>query len=52
MIAFVFVSAPVGSHMLARAAHLAGVGAWAGTLGDDLAEDREADAERARRDVP
>ena len=41
VIAFVFVSAPVGSHMLARAAHLAGVRAWRGTLSDDLAEDRE-----------
>lgn len=40
VIAFVFVSAPVGTHMLARAAHIAGVPLWPGTLSDELAEDR------------
>ena len=43
VIAFVFVSAPVGAHMLARAAHLAGATSWHGTLSDDLAEDRARD---------
>lgn len=37
---FIFVSAPVGAHMLARAAHMAGVKAWRGTLSDELADDR------------
>lgn len=41
VIAFIFVAAPVGSHMLARAAHLAGVRMWRGTLSDDLADDRD-----------
>lgn len=40
VIAFIFVATPVGSHMLARAAHLAHVKAWVGTLSDDLAVDR------------
>lgn len=38
--AFVFVATPVGSHMLARAAHVARVPTWSGTLSDDLAADR------------
>ncbi len=46
VVVFVFVSAPVGSHMLARAAHLAGVGFWKGTLSDELAEDRSPDDAR------
>ena len=49
VLAFVFVSAPVGSHMLARAAHLAGVPAWKGTLSDDLAQDRADDRARDPR---
>ena len=48
VLAFVFVSAPVGSHMLARAAHRARVASWRGTLGDELAEDEDAAAEAAR----
>ena len=39
VLAFFFIAAPVGSHMLARAAHRAGVRPWHGTLGDDLADD-------------
>ena len=45
VIAFIFVGAPVGSHMLARAAHLAGVKAWEGTLSDELADDRQASSD-------
>ena len=39
IVAFVFIAAPVGSHMLARAAHFAKVEPWQGTLADELAED-------------
>ena len=49
VLAFVFVSAPVGSHMLARAAHRARVASWHGTIGDELAEDEDAAAEAARQ---
>jgi len=42
VVAFVFVAAPVGSHMLARAAHVAGVKLWPSSLGDELAEDEQA----------
>lgn len=42
VLAFVFIAAPIGSHMLARAAHRARVPAWSGTLGDELAEDEAA----------
>ena len=42
VIAFMVVAVPVGSHMLARAAHLAGVEKWNGTLSDDLETDRDA----------
>jgi multicomponent Na+:H+ antiporter subunit G len=45
VVAFVFISAPVGSHMLARAAHFAGVKLTDATLSDDLVEDDQA-AER------
>lgn len=40
VIVFTYTAAPVGSHMLARAAHLDGAAKDARTLGDDLAEDR------------
>ncbi len=39
VVGFVFVGAPIGSHMLARAAHIAGVKMWPGSLGDELEED-------------
>ncbi|MEM7807793.1 MAG: monovalent cation/H(+) antiporter subunit G [Planctomycetota bacterium] len=39
VVVFVFVAAPIGSHMLARAAHIAGVKMWSGSLGDELHED-------------
>lgn len=38
-ILFVFVSTPVGSHMLAKAAHRDKAPQWEGTLSDELAED-------------
>jgi multicomponent Na+:H+ antiporter subunit G len=40
VIVFTYTAAPVGSHMLARAAHLDGVLKDARTLGDHLSEDR------------
>lgn len=36
--AFLFVTNPVGSHAIARAAHKSGVELWPGTLGDKLEE--------------
>ncbi len=42
VLAFVFVAAPIGSHMLARAAHRAAVKPWRGTLSDELTEDERA----------
>lgn len=39
-ILFVFVSTPVGSHMLAKAAHRDKAPQWDGTLSDELANDK------------
>jgi multicomponent Na+:H+ antiporter subunit G len=41
VILFQFVAAPVGAHMLARAAHLDRVPQWEGSVGDELEEDTE-----------
>ncbi|MEM7682256.1 MAG: monovalent cation/H(+) antiporter subunit G [Planctomycetota bacterium] len=41
--AFIFVAAPIGSHILAKAAHRDGAPQWTDTLGDELAEARSAD---------
>lgn len=38
---FAFVATPVGSHMLAKAAHRDDAGQWDGTLADDLANDNQ-----------
>ena len=40
VIVFQFTAAPVGAHMLARAAHVDGAARWKGTLDDELARDR------------
>ena len=40
VIIFQFTAAPVGAHMLARAAHVDRAAKWKGTLGDELEEDR------------
>lgn len=37
VVLFVFLTAPVGAHMIARAAYVTGVPLWEGTLQDDLA---------------
>jgi multicomponent Na+:H+ antiporter subunit G len=42
VILFQFVAAPVGAHVLSRAAHLDGIEQWKGTLSDELAEDKAA----------
>lgn len=41
VIAFAFVAVPVGSHMLAKAAHRDKAVPWKGTLGDELTECEE-----------
>ena len=38
VIAFLFLTAPVGAHVLARAAYSAGVPLWEGTVRDELRE--------------
>jgi multicomponent Na+:H+ antiporter subunit G len=39
-IVFTFVANPIGSHLLAKAAHHAGLKQWERTLSDDLAQDK------------
>lgn len=39
-IVFTFVANPIGSHLLAKAAHHAGLKQWDRTLSDDLAQDK------------
>jgi multicomponent Na+:H+ antiporter subunit G len=41
-IVFIFIANPVGSHMLAKAAHKAGYNLWERTLSDELADDKQA----------
>jgi len=41
-IVFLFVAAPAGSHLLAKAAHDANLPQWDRTLSDELAKDKEA----------
>jgi multicomponent Na+:H+ antiporter subunit G len=36
VVVFIFVTAPVAAHMIARAAYFSGVPLWEGTLSDDL----------------
>ena len=43
---FTFVAAPVGSLILARSAHAAGLEQWERTLSDELAEEQAADPDR------
>ena len=49
VIAFVFVASPIGSHLLAKAAHHTKVEQWPGTLSDELAQDK-ADPNRSVSD--
>jgi multicomponent Na+:H+ antiporter subunit G len=41
VVLFVFLTAPVAAHLIARAAYAVGVPLWEGTLRDELREDRE-----------
>ncbi|MFN3166794.1 MAG: monovalent cation/H(+) antiporter subunit G [Phycisphaeraceae bacterium] len=51
VVLFIFVSTPVGSHMLAKAAHRDKAPQWKGTLSDELAEDNaKADKTEAKAD--
>jgi multicomponent Na+:H+ antiporter subunit G len=45
--AFVFLTAPVAAHVIARAAYSVGVPLWSGTFCDELREERERIAETA-----
>jgi len=49
-IVFTFVATPIGSHLLAKAAHHGGLPQWDHTLSDDLAEDK-ARPDRAATDA-
>ena len=40
-IVFIFVATPIGSHMLAKAAHDTNLPQWENTLSDELAQDKE-----------
>lgn len=42
VIAFFFLTAPVGAHMIARAAYAVGVPLWEGTMVDELRDQRRA----------
>jgi multicomponent Na+:H+ antiporter subunit G len=47
VIAFFVLTAPVGAHMIARAAYAVGVPLWAGTLTDELRQRRLAESQHA-----
>jgi multicomponent Na+:H+ antiporter subunit G len=49
VIAFFFLTAPVGAHVIARAAYAVGVPLWEGTITDEL-RDRKCAAERPASD--
>ncbi len=49
VIAFTFVATPIGTHLLAKAAHHGGLRMWERTLSDELAEDK-ANPDRAASD--
>lgn len=49
VILFQFVANPVGTHLLAKAAHLDRAKIWAGTLSDALSEDQTRTAEQRPR---
>jgi multicomponent Na+:H+ antiporter subunit G len=47
VIAFFFLTAPVGAHMIARAAYAVGVPLWEGTIADELRDRRRAERQTA-----
>ncbi len=48
VIAFFFLTAPVGAHLIARAAYAVGVPLWEGTITDELGEQRRASSPAAK----
>jgi multicomponent Na+:H+ antiporter subunit G len=52
VIAFFFLTAPVGAHMIARAAYAVGVPLWEGTLIDELGQQKQAATESAPGNLP
>ena len=50
VIAFLFLTVPVGAHMIGRAAYAAGVPLWDRTLFDEL-KDKEGGLSQSRRDA-
>ena len=46
IIVFVLLTAPVSAHMIGRAAYMAGVDLWSGTVVDELFEHRQAGRRR------
>ncbi len=48
VIAFLFLTAPVGAHMIARAAYAVGVPLWEGTIIDELRHKRRTPEQPAR----
>jgi len=51
-IVFALVAAPVGSHMLAKAAHLNGMKPWDRQLSDELQQDEDRRAGRSTSNAP
>ncbi len=51
-ILFALVAAPVGSHMLAKAAHLDGLKPWDRQLSDELTQDKERQAGKSSANAP
>lgn len=51
-VVFAFVAAPVGSHMLAKAAHLNGLKPWERQLSDELQQDRDRQAGKSPSNAP
>jgi multicomponent Na+:H+ antiporter subunit G len=51
IIGFLFLTAPVGAHMIARAAHRAGVPLWQNGIVDELKDHREKDDCAAQRSL-
>jgi multicomponent Na+:H+ antiporter subunit G len=47
IVAFFFLTAPVGAHMIARAAYAVGVPLWEGTITDELRDHRRAPGQAA-----
>jgi multicomponent Na+:H+ antiporter subunit G len=47
VIAFFFLTAPVGAHVIARAAYAVGVPLWEGTITDELRDRRPATTQPA-----